>query len=196
MTSVGASAQQTVLIIRHAEKPEPPWGAGVDQTGNPDERSLAPRGWQRAGAWAELFVPSLGGVASLPRPTRVVASAYKEHLTGTLGGKSRRPEQTVAPLADKLGLEVDLSFTKGLERALAATLAARDGVEVALVCWQHEAIPDIARALAPDADDIPPKWPESCYNVVFRLCRPDGASQWSFDQVAPVMLEGDRPAVI
>jgi hypothetical protein len=194
MADDATPAEQTVLLIRHAEKPEPPWGTGVDQDGRPDEKSLAPRGWQRAGAWAELFVPSLGAAPGLPRPTRIFASAHVEGLDGNGGGKSRRPEETVAPLADKLGLEVDLTFTKGQERDLAAALAAEDGV--ALVCWQHEAIPEIARALAPDADGITKGWPKSCYNVIFRLRRPDGASAWSFDQIAPVMLKWDMPGPI
>jgi hypothetical protein len=196
MTRDRTRSEQTILIIRHAEKPEPPWGMGVNQGEIPDEKSLAPRGWQRAGAWAELFAPSLGGAASLSTPTRIFASAYAKHVTGSKGnqgGKSRRPEETVAPLADKLGLEVDLTCTKGQERDLVTALA-KDGV--ALVCWQHDGIPDIARALAPGGEGIPREWPKNCYNVIFRLRRPDGASASPFDQVAPVMLKGDGPAAI
>src|SRR4051812_42556063 len=97
MTRDGTRVEQTVLIIRHAEKPEPPWGAGVGQGGRPDEKSLAPRGWQRAGAWAELFVPSLGGASSLPRPTRIVASGHVKHVTGEQGGHGRRTPRACAP---------------------------------------------------------------------------------------------------
>ena len=38
--------EQTILIIRHAEKPEPGGDSGVDPTGAPDPRSLTVRGWQ------------------------------------------------------------------------------------------------------------------------------------------------------
>src|SRR5258707_8686182 len=40
--------EQTILIIRHAEKPEAGGDSGVDSTGAPDPRSLTVRGWQRA----------------------------------------------------------------------------------------------------------------------------------------------------
>ena len=66
--------EQTILIIRHAEKPEPGGDSGVDSTGAPDPRSLTVRGWQRAGAWAELFVPALGQKSALPTPTTLFAS--------------------------------------------------------------------------------------------------------------------------
>ena len=37
--------EQTILIIRHAEKPEPRGDSGVDFIGAPDPRSLTVRGW-------------------------------------------------------------------------------------------------------------------------------------------------------
>ena len=78
--------EQTILIIRHAEKPEPGGDSGVDFTGAPDPRSLTVRGWQRAGAWAELFVPALGQKSALPTPTTLFAS----DPTGHHDSKSRR----------------------------------------------------------------------------------------------------------
>src|SRR5262249_5826382 len=44
----------TILVIRHAEKPEGD-DLGVDQKGNPTPESLIVRGWQRAGALAVFF---------------------------------------------------------------------------------------------------------------------------------------------
>ena len=46
--------EQTILIIRHAEKPVAGRTYGVDETGAHDPRSLTPQGWLRAGAWAGL----------------------------------------------------------------------------------------------------------------------------------------------
>ena len=187
-------AEQTILIIRHAEKPEPGGDNAVDGSGASDSRSLTPRGWQRAGVWAELFAPSLGRRAELPRPTAVFASApasHREIAAGEGGSKSRRPLETVSPLATKLGIEVDLRFGKGEEHHLAKAIATIDGV--VLVCWQHEDIFDITKALAPDVKGIPADWPKECFNVIFKFNRTDGASPWAFEQVVPVMLEGDRP---
>ena len=190
-------AQHTLLIIRHADKPEPGGDEGVDATGLPDKRSLTPRGWQRAGIWTELFAPSLGQSRVLPKPTAVFASApasKAEIAAGTGGSKSRRPLETIYLLAVKLGLDVDLHFAKGQEAELAAAISRIDGVT--LVCWQHEDIADIANALIPKPQGIPDKWPGDCFNVVFCLERSDSASPWSFQQFVPVMLKGDRSTPI
>ena len=64
---------QTIYMIRHAEKPNGIGPAGIDESGNPDGESLTPRGWQRAGAWTELFAPSLAD-SVLTTPTSLFAS--------------------------------------------------------------------------------------------------------------------------
>src|SRR3981081_661734 len=58
-------AEQTILIIRHAEKPESDSdsGDGVDATGALDPKSLTPRGWQRAGVWGGVCFPCAGTAA-------------------------------------------------------------------------------------------------------------------------------------
>jgi hypothetical protein len=182
---------QTILIFRHAEKPADGGDAGVDAAGRPDARSLTPLGWQRAGAWTALFVPALGQPAALPRPTAIFASALarREDLERGVGGRSRRPLDTVAGLATRLRLEVDQSLTKGQERELAAILAGTEGV--ALVCWQHETIAAIAKTLAPQTS-VPERWPSDRFNVIFRLDRSAPAGAWTFSQLAPVMLAGDK----
>jgi hypothetical protein len=183
--------RQTILIIRHGEKPVDGGASGVDASGVPDSRSLTALGWQRAGAWTAVFVPALGQAAALPRPTAIFASALarQEDLENGFGGRSRRPRETVVGLAARLGLDIDLSFTKGRERDLAWTLAKVEGV--ALVCWQHEAIAAIVKALAPEAR-VPEGWPGDRFNVIFRLERDDPTSPWTFSQLAPVMLAGDK----
>jgi hypothetical protein len=188
---------QTILIIRHAEKPEPDEASGIDETGGPDGKSLTPQGWQRAGAWAELFVPSLGTPTALPTPDFIFASApagpadVEEDKTGS---KSRRPLETVTPLALKAGKTIDQGFTKGDEVALAKALSQTAGVS--LVCWQHEDITRIAMAIAPDVQGIPAVWPGDRFNVLYRLDRPDTNSVWTFRQVVPVMLKGDESTKI
>jgi hypothetical protein len=193
-------AHLVILIMRHAEKPgeKPDDGTeGVDASGAPDHRSLTPRGWQRAGAWVELFVPSLGLSSPLPTPSAIFAStpASKADIAAGRGGsKSRRPLETVTPLADRLGLKVDLRFAEGQEAQLAATIASLDGV--VLVCWQHEDIATIANALVPRPPGVPAGWPGDRYNVVYRFDRPDAPTSWMFQQIVPVMLKGDRSTPI
>jgi hypothetical protein len=187
----------TILIIRHAEKPELGGDAGIDGAGLADPKSLTPRGWQRAGAWAELFAPSLMQPAALPCPTAIYASAPASHsdiAAGNGGSRSRRPLETVTPLAAKLGIEVNLGFGKGREGDLAASITKLTGVT--LVCWQHEDIVSIAVAIATDNDIKNLTWPGDRFNVIFRLTRPDDGVSWNFDQVVPVMLTGDSAKAI
>ncbi len=183
-------ASQTLMIIRHAEKPDD-LDNGVGANGALDAKSLTPRGWQRSGAWAELFSPAFGH-SKLPTPTKIFASApagHQEVAAGKGGSKSRRPLQTVTPLAEKLKIEIDLEFAKGDEAELANALSAAPGVT--LVCWQHENISEIANNLTPTPIGVPDAWPSTCFNVIFRFERPDQASPWTFTQIVPVLLDGD-----
>jgi len=84
-------ASQTILIIRHAEKPEPGGDIGINSQGQPDKESLTPRGWQRAGAWVQLFAPPSGQNALLPQPNALFAADHvsSDHETAA----ERRREQ-------------------------------------------------------------------------------------------------------
>ena len=129
-----------VMIVRHAEKPTTAnRQRGVRPDGDHDRHSLSVRGWTRAGALVGLFVPQHGEPkAGLRRPDAIYASGHPDD-------GSRRPVQTVTPLAERLGQHIHRRRGLGDEEALAAKLAVQDGAT--LVAWHHEAIPDIARAL-------------------------------------------------
>jgi hypothetical protein len=190
----------TLLVIRHAEKPDPEGSdAGIDEQGNEDEHSLTPRGWQRAGCWAELFVPSLAAAASLPVPGAILASRPWSALgdqAGTAAGASRskRPVETVSPLANKLGLSIDQRFSKSEEAALGQALSAVEGV--VLVCWQHEAIGTIARSVGPVSGPLPAVWPGDRFDVVLRFDRASASEPWRFTQVVPVTVAGDKDTAL
>jgi len=166
---------RTILVIRHAEKPD---GAhqGVDITGAVDQESLIPLGWQRAGALATLF----GLRGTLPAPDRIYASALR---------KSKRPVETVTPLARKLRKNPIETYSKGDEAGLVAEIAGLDGTT--LVCWQHEAIPQIARLITEQPAGIPDPWPRDRFDVVWRFTREGNDKPWAFDQVCQGLLSGD-----
>jgi broad specificity phosphatase PhoE len=105
-------ATNKIMVIRHAEKPNGSGGVMPDGSANPE--ALTPTGWQRAGALVGLFAPSAGHFAdtSLATPRTVYASGVGRH------SKSLRPQQTVTPLAAKLGLRVNTDHPKGDEAAL------------------------------------------------------------------------------
>ena len=174
----------TIYVIRHAEKPDGS-AAGVNAQGGADPESLIVRGWQRAGALASFF----GSGGGLLAPGRVYASApIKLHTPqGKIGSSSERPDETVSVLAAKLGLKVSGNFAKGQEAALASAVTALNGTT--LVCWQHEAIPTIAKTILGTSTGLPQAWPSDRFDVVWRFVRSGRA--WSFDQVCQRLLPGD-----
>lgn len=176
-------ALSTLMLIRHAEKPVAGGPGGVDEAGVPSGSSLTPRGWQRVGALARLFCPRPGTppVAGLAVPGAVLASAPG------LGSTSRRPLETVAPLAALLRLEPDLRHGKGGEQGLAEAVQAASGT--ALVSWQHERIPAIVACFAVVEGGVPTSWPGDRFDLVWVLDRTEGG--WAFSQVAQLLLDRD-----
>jgi len=90
-----------IMIVRHAEKPTTVNDEhGVRPDGEHDRHSLTVRGWTRAGALVGLFAPRHGEPkTSLARPAAIYAASHA-------GDGSRRPIQTVTPLAEWLELPV------------------------------------------------------------------------------------------
>ena len=177
-----------IILLRHAEKPDARCnGVGVD--GRADVHSLTPRGWQRAGALVALLSPNPLLSSRLPTPSKIYASAFREG-----GGHSRRPEQTMLPLAAKLGLTVDLTWALGQEREIGAGLAA--GAGTTLVCWQHQGLPALARAImAPQFLAALPegwKWPAECYDVIWMLRRDPVEKIWRFSHYSQKLLSNDE----
>jgi len=173
-----------IMIVRHAEKPVAAEVRGVRPNGDHDRHSLSVRGWTRAGALVGLFAPQHGEPkAGLRRPDAIYACGHADD-------GSRRPVQTVTPLAERLGQHIRRRRGLGEEAALAAKLAVHNGA--ALVAWHHEAIPAIARSLG--AVDFPEHWPDDRFDVVWTFTR-DGTG-WRFAQVAQLLLAGDRPEPI
>ena len=156
---------QTIMLIRHAEA---------------DMHSLTPRGWERAGALVPFFT-SPGPSTGIRTPTHL----YALGIAGD-ASKSLISQQTLTPLAEKLGLNLRVSFSLGQEARLAADIHMRGGV--ALVAWEHSHIPLIAKALSGDA---PSSWPKNRFDLVWILAG-DSLGTYSFAQVNQSLLVGDR----
>lgn len=181
------AAGDVLMLIRHAEKPIGETGAlGVTETGIASAGSLTVGGWTRAGALVALFAPSHGEPPpGLFRPTAIWAASPR----GDLG---QRPEQTVVPLAARLGLSVNTRFGKGQEIDLAAALMSGHGA--ALVAWQHEEIPTIIAHLGSITPLPPPQWSADRFDVVWVFARTSVG--WTFSQVPQLLLAGDRADVM
>lgn len=177
------------MIVRHAEKPTRGKPYGLRRSGAIDKESLTTRGWQRAGALARLFAPADGCFrdAALATPATIAASRVDRKC----GGASRRPKQTVVPLAELLGLPIDTRFQKGDEAAVMAAMLA--GTGVVLIAWEHEHIPALVAAL-PGAPDVPAAWPDDRFDLVWVFDATPGG--WTLTQVPQLLLAGDSTAVV
>ncbi len=176
------------MCIRHGEKPGeggPPHG--VDPQGEKAHVSLSPRGWARAGALAGLFghLP-LDAYPSVVRPERVIATKPTHHA------HSHRERETGAVIAERLGFEVDESFTHGDEAKVARAVLVDP--RSALVVWHHGTTPKLVRHFplsAPDA--VPHSWPDRRFDLLWVLSWNEDEAAYDFAEVNQCLLSGDRP---
>ena len=184
-----AARASTIMVIRHAEKPSGRF-AGVTEWGETSARDLSVRGWQRAGALCCLFAPAYGPLqnALLAKPAFIFASASIDDPTPG-NARSRRSQETVSPLAQRIGVEVDLTFSKGEERALTEAAQACPGS--VLIAWQHENISTIAQAIL--GAKITQIWPPDRFDLIFVFTLDAAAGTYRFAQVPQCLLAGDWP---
>jgi hypothetical protein len=171
-TATSNARARRILLIRHAEKPAAS-GGGVTAAGEPSDKSLSVRGWQRAGA----LVPFL---------TRADAPG---HLFA-LHSSSDRPRETLVPLAEKLGIAINADFGKGDEGLLAAAAKACEGV--VLISWQHDYMSAVANAILEDRTTAPQEWPKDCFDVIWVFELDEAARAYRFGQMPQRLLAGDE----
>ena len=113
MTTPNSLLPQQIYVIRHGEKPADPPAAspgqptstpgppfGVNINGNQNAHSLLPRGWQRSGALAVLFDPTVGALqAGLRTPTALYSPSYGQPDKT----QTHRTYQTIQGLSERLG---------------------------------------------------------------------------------------------
>src|SRR2546423_9777739 len=124
----------TVIIIRHAEK--------IIDPNNPDV-DLSPAGQARAQELARMFGDA--GINAL------YATQYK------------RTQETVKPLADKLGLRVNVINSKNTNDLLAQIRAQNSG-QIIFIAGHNNSVPEIIAALGGPKY---PTIPESDYDNLF-----------------------------
>ncbi|KAI5925886.1 hypothetical protein F4810DRAFT_707974 [Camillea tinctor] len=136
--AAAANAKPTVYFIRHGEK-------------EPDSNDLSTAGEQRAQCLRDVF-----GANSQYNITHIMAQTPKATITELKDGKRQRPYLTVKPLAADLGLEVDISCGRDDEDCVADVVNNYEGDGNILICWEHNALKDIAEELgAKHVDDYP-----------------------------------------
>ena len=175
-----------IMVIRHAEKPATDLAPyGVTLKGERDKESLAVRGWQRAGALANLFAPTNGHfqTPSLAEPQFLYASKPIKRKG------SKRPITTIMPLAEKLAIEINSDFPRFEVESMLEEAFLCNGV--VLICWQREYIPKIADHILGNKVIAPQDWPEDRFDVVWVFDRDPSSGQYGFEQVPQMLLMGD-----
>ncbi|KAJ5824747.1 hypothetical protein N7447_007087 [Penicillium robsamsonii] len=137
-----------VYFIRHGEKPE--------DGGN----GLNANGLERAQCIREVF-----GKNSEYKITHIMAQTPKSD------GRRARPRDTVKPLADDLGLDVDISCDRDDPDCVKKVIDSYDGKGEAniLICWEHDTITDILETLG--VDDAP-HYPDDSFDLIWTVPSP------------------------
>ena len=179
------------MLLRHAEKPakdSAPYG--VNAEGERSKESLEVRGWQRAGALVNLLAPANGHVqhAALAKPQFLFASKPLRRKG------SRRPIETITPLAHKLALRINSNFPRFDFGSMLEQVYSCKGV--VLICWQREYIPGIASYILGSNNIAPQSWPEDCFDMIWVFDLDRSSSKYTFKQVAQKLLAGDLTAPI
>lgn len=161
-----------VILLRHAEKP--------DDDSNPH---LSSRGERRAVALVD-FLTTNRALTNAATPAFLIATRPSHDRT------SRRPIETLEPLADRLHLRVETPYRANDWKALAAMLLddpRYDGKNV-VICWVHDSISELGQALG--AGDGASRWDGDVYDRVW-LIRFD-ADGSHLKVVKQELLPGDK----
>jgi hypothetical protein len=139
----------TVLIIRHAEKPE-------------RGKHLSAAGVRRAQAYVSYF-----------KSLRIESRPVKlDHLFAAKESvHSDRSRETLVPLSSSLDLKIHSKFDLSEAQKLAGKVSGSYSGETVLICWHHGAIPDLLKAFGANPKALLPsgKWPEDVFGWLIVL---------------------------
>ena len=163
-----ARASQTVILMRHAERPRNPLkSASSSSSGssssdsNSNSNSLAPQGVQRAECVARVYAAPAMGVQCLYAPTPTSAAG-----SSASAGLSRRALDTIAPLAQLTGLSVNVAHEATHTSELTDAIKV-SACEVAVVVWERAHLPAILAKLG--VARLPPPLDEERYDAVYTV---------------------------
>lgn len=166
----------TVLIIRHAEKPD----VG---------RELNAQGQQRAAAYADYFTPLKLANETLT-PQRLIATADSP--------QSIRPRQTLIPLSQRLQLPIEQPFANNDVDKLVSQLRDSNQAKTILIAWHHGHINKLIGAFGGNGPALigQPKWPVEVYDwlIVLRFDDKGQLVESRSEKVQEHLMPGDVAA--
>ncbi|NLU15657.1 MAG: histidine phosphatase family protein [Serratia liquefaciens] len=149
LLSQSALAQETLIFVRHGEKPAN------------DSGQLTCKGLNRALALPDVLLDRYG------KPDFIFAAGPKENKTGS----SLRALSTIMPTAVRVGLPIGIQFhaddIAGLQQELLSDKYQNSRIFIA---WEHKnldkAVKNIVAARGGDASLVP-EWPGSDFDSIF-----------------------------
>jgi len=165
-----ALGQETIVAIRHAEKPPTSLG------------QLTCRGLNRALALPKVLIPRYG------KPDRIYAPDPGTHV-GQLGNLSYsyvRPLMTIEPIAIQLEMPVNaLIGFKNVGQLRKELLAPENANSVIYLAWEHNYLNEFAKRMLKAYGKDPsavPDWPNEEYDriYVFRITNDKGKKELTF----------------
>jgi hypothetical protein len=159
-----------VILIPHAEK-------------EPESVKLSLLGQERAAALALYFLGT-PDVMKFGPPVAIFAQKPGPQ------DKSLRSIETVNPLAKTLNLQPNVEYEnmEYLEMATAVLSNPAYSGKAVLICWEQQAIPEIARAFG--AIDAPKKWQREAFDRTWVITYRDDGSV-TFENLPQRLMYGD-----
>jgi hypothetical protein len=150
-----AGCESTILLIRHCDK------GGLHSEDEDHDQHCSYVGFERA-----HFLPTLFG-SRWPNPSKLYAltEARKGH-------KNYREIETLHPLSQKTGLEINSNFSTKQTEELAEHIfgSIRSGEmcgKLTVISWKHSHMPNLAHKLG--WKDAPTHYPKSSFDQVWQL---------------------------
>jgi len=163
-------AQETIVAIRHAEKP----AGGLGQ--------LTCQGLNRALALPKILIRRYGKPDFIYAPDPAVeVNDGSDHQYSYV-----RPLVTIEPTAIALGMPVNTEIGfKDIERLQSVITAPANAHALIFVAWEHEMLNKFAQQMLKSYGDNPslvPDWPNSDYDriYIFRIQQTGGRTRLSF----------------
>lgn len=162
-----------ILLLRHAEKPT-----------DSSNENLATKGYERAAALAYYLPDAFGTIDHI----FAAGVGHKSH--------SKRPVETVTPLANRLNKKIHDSFLKYQYQDMITHIFGDDKYTntVVAIAWQHTDIEAISKAFG--AQNVPTSpWPDSCFDLVWKLTL-NVDKTYTLTQIPQLLLYGDSDDLI
>lgn len=138
-----------LIVLRHSEK-----------SGDKLDPHLSLPGRRRAEQLAD-YIPATFG-----QPQFLIAARTSN--------RSRRPVETLEPLAAALSLEVRAKFDDNNGIALIEALREKKSYrgKFGVICWRHSELPQLVAALGGTSPELPQRWADNDFNTIIEIYYP------------------------